>query len=103
MSDLQFDPQARDLVITGGDFTVIDNPSVQNGARILNAHTFSIRYPNYGIGLQRLINADLSTVNFEMNRWVTQVKNDGAKKANFTTSLDTITKHVTVNTTVSYV
>ena len=101
MGDLQYNPQTRDLVITKGDFTMTDNPSVQNGAIIRDAHCFSLRFPVYGIGLQRVINAPLQVINYEMNRWVTQVKSDGAKKATFTAEI--VNKTAIVNNTVSYI
>jgi hypothetical protein len=101
MGDLQFNAETRDLVIKNGDFVLETDPSVQNGAIIRDAHCFSIRYPIYGIGLQRLINANISTINYEMNRWIQQVKTDGAKKASFTAS---ITNGVaTVENSISYV
>ena len=87
MGDLKFDPETRDLVIQNGDFVLETNPSVQNGAIIRDAHCFSLRNPIYGIGLQRIINSPVPVINFEMNRWVTQVKADGATKASFTIEL----------------
>jgi hypothetical protein len=101
MADLQFNPETRDLVIINGDFVIISDASVQNGAIIRDAHCFSTRYPIYGIGLQLVINAPLSTINFEMNRWVSQVKSDGATRANFKAELaDKVAK---ISNTVSYV
>lgn len=102
MGDLQFDPETRDAVILKGDFVFTNNPSVQNGAIIRDAHCFSLRFPIYGIGLQRIINSPVDRINFEMNRWITQVKTDGAKKANFTIDPIDGNKHVTIHNTVSY-
>ena len=101
MGDLLFDPAIRDLVIENGDFVFTDNPSVQNGAVIRDAHCFSINNPIFGIGLQRIINAPLATINFEMNRWKTQCKNDGATKATFTAAI--VNSQATVNNDISYV
>jgi hypothetical protein len=100
MGDFLFDPETRDLVIQNGDFVIQSDPSVQNGAIIRDAHCFSLRFPIYGIGMQTVINAPLSIVNFEMNRWVSQVKSDGVTKANFTAEL--VNGLAKVNNTVSY-
>lgn len=101
MGDLTFDSSKRDLVISNGDFVTQDNPSVQNGAIIRDAHCFSLRFPIFGIGLQRVISSTISTINFEMNRWVSQVKSDGATKADFTIELED--GQAKINNTVSYV
>jgi hypothetical protein len=100
MGDLKFNPETRDLVIENGDFVIEKNTSVQNGAIIRDAHCFSLRFPIYGIGLQRIINAPLQVINYEMNRWVTQVKNDGAKKATFTAEI--VDKVAIINNSISY-
>ena len=100
MGDLQFDPKKRDLVITNGDFTYIPDPSVQNGAVIRDAHCFSLRFPTFGIGLQRIINSPIRVINYEMNRWKQQAKNDGAKKADF--SIELTNGHARISNTVSY-
>ena len=42
MTDITFDPVARDLVIQNGDFVETTNPSVQNGAILRDAKCFSI-------------------------------------------------------------
>jgi|YelNatPaOPRAMG01_1025707.scaffolds.fasta_scaffold37442_3 hypothetical protein len=102
MNDLKFDPVARDLIIENGDFVIESNPSVQNGAIIRDAHCFSVRFPIFGIGLQRLINTPIGVANFEMNRWIAQVKSDGGTKANFT--IDNIGEGlIQINNKVSYV
>ena len=100
MGDLKFNPETRDLEIENGDFVIQSNPSVQNGAVIRDAHCFSLRFPIYGIGMQNMLNAPISSINFEMNRWVSQVKTDGATKANFTVSL--VDGLATINNTISY-
>jgi hypothetical protein len=100
MGDLMFSPETRDLVIENGDFVIIDDPSVQNGAVIRDAHCFSLRLPIYGIGMQGMLNAPVNTINYEMNRWVSQVKTDGATKANFTVAL--VNGKATINNTISY-
>jgi hypothetical protein len=102
MGDLQFDPATRDAIITNGDFTFIADPSVQNGAVIRDAHCFSLRFPIFGIGLQRIINSPIDKINFEMNRWVQQVKQDGASKATFTIEAIDINKLVKIHNIVSY-
>jgi hypothetical protein len=101
MGDLFFDPIARDLVITDGDFTFTDNPSIQNAEIMKDAHCFSILKPIFGIGLQRVMNAPVRVVNFEMNRWQQQVLQDGATKANFTITI--VNNEPKIDITISYV
>ena len=101
MNDLKFDPETRDIIIENGDFVLETNPSVQNGAIIRDAHCFSLRFPIFGIGLQRLMNAPIDIANREMNRWLTQVKSDGGTKANFTIS--EVNGLAKISNTVSYV
>lgn len=102
MGDLKFDPEKRDLVIENGDFVLESNTSVQNGAIIRDAHCFSVRFPIFGIGLQQLIHSPVSVANFEMNRWIAQVKSDGGTKANFTID-DLGGGLIQINNKVSYV
>jgi hypothetical protein len=101
MGDLYFNPETRDLIIKNGDFVITDNPSIQNGAIMRDAHCFSIYNPIYGIGLERVINSGISKVNYEMNRWKSQVKQDGATQANFDPSSEN--NIVNVDISISYV
>ena len=76
MADFLFDPNTRDVVIKDGDFVLVDDPSEQNGGILRDAHCFSIYNPNYGIGLERVINSGVEKVNYEMNRWQSQIAAD---------------------------
>lgn len=83
MYDLFFDINMRDLSIENGDFSMTDNPSVQNGSIIKEARAFSPNAPAWGKGLMESINSPVSVLNYEMNLWEDQVKRDGAVLAKF--------------------
>ncbi len=101
MTDILFDAEKREIVIENGDFKLTDNPSVQNGARIRDCKCVSLRFPTFGIGLPSLMNTDATRINFEMERWVKQVRDDGATKASFTINMVGGVANITNN--VSYV
>jgi hypothetical protein len=101
MGDLLFDPVTRDLVIKDGDFVLTTDPSIQNGSIMRDAHCFSIQKPIFGIGLERVINSDLSVVNYEMNRWQQQCIQDGASQVNFKAYM--VDKQANVDISVKYV
>ena len=83
MKDLFWDVNTRDLVIENGDFKMTDNPSVQNATIMKESRCFSVNYPAWGIGLMESINSPVQVLVYEMNRWVDQVKKDGAQIAKF--------------------
>lgn len=83
MIDLEFDINTRDLRIENGDFVMTSNPSVQNGSILKEARCVSPLNAVYGIGLMESINSPVSVLVYEMNRWISQVKKDGAKIARF--------------------
>jgi hypothetical protein len=101
MGDLLFDPITREMVITDGDFTYTDNPSVQNAAVILYARGFNLYQPTIGIGIGDIINSHPEKAVFAMNRWKKQMVNDGATKANYKITIDE-NNTVTIKTDVSY-
>jgi hypothetical protein len=100
MYDLFFDINKRDLVIENGDFSMTSNPSVQNGAILKEARAFSASNPVWGIGLMEAINAPVSKMAYEMNRWADQAKKDGATIARYTLANDG--KETTIDIEVSY-
>ena len=77
--DLLWDVNLRDLAIQNGDFVLTDNPSVQNASILKEARAFSPNNPTFGIGLMESINSPVSVLAYEMNRWISQVKSDGAQ------------------------
>ena len=98
--DLYFDINTRDILIENGDFALIENCSVQNGSILKEARAFDPLSPNWGVGLMEIINAPISVVNYEMNRWVAQAHNDGAKIARYTIS--NANKITVINIEVAY-
>jgi hypothetical protein len=84
MNDIQFDIVTREIVLRNNDFSLQSNPSVQNGGIALYSRADNLRFPMFGIGVEDMINADMTKVAFEMNRWQTMVSNDGAVIARWT-------------------
>ena len=101
MSDLLFDIETRELVITGGDLTETDNPSTQNGGIILNSRCAIFQYPALGIGLEQIISSQGSVTAYELNRWANQVKSDGGK-GSYEVMLDETGTQPTLTTKVDY-
>ena len=77
MLDLLFDPSTREIV-WNGDFVQTDNPSEQNGAILQYSRCAILSSPMSGVGMEQVINSDLSTTTKEMNRWKAQAQDDGA-------------------------
>ena len=84
MVDLLFDINARDLQVVNGDFVTTDDASVQNASIIKEARVFSPNNPAFGVGLMESINAPVPGLNYEMNRVMDQIRQDGATIARFT-------------------
>lgn len=80
-SDILFNSVTREIVFaSNGDFETTDNPSVQNGAIILEARVFNIQKPQYGIGFNsQIIGGPRSQAALQLNRWVQQIQSEGAK------------------------
>lgn len=78
MQDVKFDIMTREIVMQGNDFSLQANPSVQNGGIALYSRADNLRFPMFGIGAEDMINANMSKVAFELNRWKSMVSADGA-------------------------
>ena len=83
MQDLQFDIINRELVMNGGDFVATSDRSAQNGGILLRARATNAARPDFGIGIEEVMNSDMTKLTFEMNRWKQMAKNDGATLANW--------------------
>jgi hypothetical protein len=81
MSDIQFDIDTMDFVIKDGDLVITGNPSEQNGGLFLYTKNCFLSQPLAGIGINQITNAGIEIIQSELNRWQTQVLNDGARKA----------------------
>lgn len=81
MLDLKFDIVTREIVMQDGDFSLQSNPSVQNGGIALYSRADILSVPMFGIGVEDMVNAGMTKVTYEMNRWKTMVANDGATVA----------------------
>ena len=81
MRDLQFDIINREVTLANGDFTLIDNPSVQNGGIIQFGQGFNNHFPTIGVGFNNIIGNNSNEVAYLMNLWQQQCKKDGAKIA----------------------
>lgn len=87
MNDILFDIITREIVLTDSlfttdlDFKTTDNPSVQNGGICLFGRCINLSYPMFGIGMEEPMGANMNKMAYELNRWQTQVKNDGATVA----------------------
>lgn len=81
--EILFDINARDCIMTNGDFTTTSNPSVQNGGLLLLSRATNIFNLLMGIGINQVRGGTVAQAAYEMNRWVQQVKLDGGQ-ANYT-------------------
>jgi hypothetical protein len=92
MQDIEFDLNAREIVLSQPlfsgqcDFSVTQNPSCQNGGSILYSRAANPLSPMVGIGIIEIIGGNASKAALEMNRWLSQVKGDGATLAKWTSS-----------------
>ena len=92
MMDVLFDIVARDIVMTGngetGDFSVTENPSVQNGGILLRSKVAVLNSPMAGIGLpEQVMGSHPSVVTAELNRWKGMCSRDGATIAKYNASV----------------
>lgn len=83
MNDIQFDIVSREIMFTGqgsnSDFTLTQNPSVQNGGSLMLSRAANIYLPIFGIGIEDFINSNMTTGAAELGRWKQQVQQDGGK------------------------
>lgn len=87
MLDIQFDPVAREIVMSDGDFATTTNPSEQNGAALLYGRGFNTTNPMTGVGIEDIIGANGSKMALEMNRWKQMAINDGATISKWSTAI----------------
>lgn len=102
MLDIQFDITTREIVMKNNDFALQSNPSVQNGGIALYSRADILSAPMFGIGVEDMMNADMTKVAFEMNRWKTMVSNDGAVIARWT-AVPLAGNEVGISQEISYV
>jgi hypothetical protein len=101
VQDIEFDIVTREIVLKNNDFSLQTNPSVQNGGISLYSRADNLRFPMFGIGAEDMINANMSKVAFEMNRWKVMVSNDGAIIARWS-AVQLAGSQVGINTEISY-
>ena len=80
MHDLLFSLETREIV-WNGDFVTTDNPSAQNGGILQYSRCAILNSPMSGVGMEQVMNDDLSNTAMEMNRWKAQAIGDGATRA----------------------
>lgn len=100
MQDVKFDLVTREIVMKDNDFALQSNPSVQNGGIALYSRADNLRFPMFGIGVEDMMNAGMTKVAFELNRWKVMVRNDGAGIARWNAS--PFGTQVAISTEVSY-
>jgi len=81
MKDFVYNIETQDWDIQDGEFVFADEVSDQNGGIILLARAFNSSNPILGIGINQVRGGSVLQANFEMNRWVQQVRDDGGKAA----------------------
>jgi hypothetical protein len=102
MNDIRFDIVTREIVMQNNDFALQPNPSVQNGGIAQYSRVAHIRTPMFGIGVEEFMNADMTRVAYEMNRWKVMVSNDGATIARWS-AVPIAGNDVAVQTEISYI
>lgn len=102
-ADIQFDPAAREIIITNGDFTIVPNASIQKAEIIQYSSGAFVMTPTLGVGLNNIINSSVDILAKEMNRWREQCIADGAQKANWGYEIiDKVENVVQINTEIYY-
>jgi hypothetical protein len=102
MNDLKYDIATMEMAVENGDFVITDKISEQNGGLFLYTKNTNLEFPLAGVGIgQETMNAGYDVLNRELNRWQSQVKQDGAKAASFTINIDNEGK-MTFQTACSY-
>jgi hypothetical protein len=79
MKEIAFDTEARDCIMSNGDFTTTSNPSVQNGVLLLQSRATNILNLILGIGINQVRGGSVAQAVYELNRWVQQVQQDGGQ------------------------
>lgn len=89
MKDLSYDISIMELVIKNGDFVLNSSLSEQNGSLFLYTKNCNLNFPLAGVGIgQQTMNSGTQVLASELNRWQSQVKQDGAKNVTWNQSLD---------------
>jgi hypothetical protein len=99
--NLLFDIITREINYINGNFGLTENPSIQCGGIIEFSRCAFINTPMLGIGMEDTINANDSKTAYEMNRWQSQCKTDGATLAKWS-SENLVGNKIQVNTSISY-
>ncbi len=85
MKDLVLDNQSFDALVIDGDLSIADDSSGQNGLMFAATRGSSLLRPTNGVGLSKNLNEKAFEGVSLLNAWKTQVLNDGALSANWTT------------------
>lgn len=101
MEDVKFDIVTREIVMHDNDFALQSNPSVQNGGIALYSRADNLRFPMFGVGVEDMMNANMTKVAFEMNRWKAMVSDDGATIVRWS-AVPLAGSEVGISTEVSY-
>lgn len=102
MTDLKYDIATMELAIKDGDFVLNNSISEQNGSLMLYTKNCNLYFPMAGVGLgQQTMNSGIDTLAAELNRWQSQVKQDGAKNATWTPEND-VDGNLVFKTTCDY-
>ena len=88
MTDLLYNLDTMDISIKNGDFEINNDVSQQNAGLILQTEHDYLLNPLLGIGIENVINSNFNVLEFELNRWKTQVLNDGAIEASWSINKD---------------
>lgn len=103
MQDIAFDIATREIIMTKGnaDFAQTSNPSVQNGGIFQYGKGFNPLAPMDGIGFfPDVMGGGEIEITYQMNRWMGQVKTDGATLAKWAATM--VNNNATVTTQISY-
>jgi hypothetical protein len=101
LQDIKFDIVTREIVMKDNDFALQTNPSVQNGGIALYSRADNLRFPMFGVGVEDMMNANMTRVAYEMNRWKVMASNDGAIIARWS-AVPIAGSQVGISTDVSY-
>ena len=88
MTDLSYNVDSMDINIENGDFVLNNSVSEQNGGLFLATKNCNLYFPLCGVALPSLINPNQSDLQNTLSLWQKQVRQDGAKTANYTITTD---------------
>lgn len=86
MTDIQFDPISRSLVIVDNDFSVADQAQVstQNAGIILESRVSNLLQPQIGCGFNsQVMGGDVAQASAQLSRAVSQILADGALQSSW--------------------